>query len=86
MQRAITEKILLCRMVRDSLDRTVAPSQRQNHATETQEPAGSERAQSPEQVVPESTEPTERQLDLQFWSKLKCEKGTEPWGQVSTRV
>ncbi|XP_047435395.1 suppressor of cytokine signaling 1-like [Mugil cephalus] len=69
-------------MVRDSLDRTVALSQTQSCTTETQEAAGSERAQSPEQVDPESTEPTERQLDLQFWSKLKREKGSESWGQA----
>ncbi|XP_008282620.1 suppressor of cytokine signaling 1-like [Stegastes partitus] len=74
-------------MVRDNLNRAVVQSQKPNHAAETEsqsqpteEPAGPEPAQSPERVQPESQEPTERQLDLLLWSKLKKE-GPESWSQ-----
>lgn len=78
-------------MVRDNLNRAVVESQKQNHAAETQnqrqppeEPAGPERAQSPERVEAESHEPTERQLDLLQWSKLKFEGEPESRGQPLT--
>ncbi|XP_037620094.1 suppressor of cytokine signaling 1b [Sebastes umbrosus] len=75
-------------MVRDNLDRVV-PSRKQNRAAETQnqsqppeEPAGPERAQSPEKVQPESQEPTERQLDLLNWKKLNLQEEPEAWCQL----
>lgn len=92
VQQAIKRRILLCRMVRDNLNRTIVQSQKQNCTAETQsqsqppeEPAGPERAQSPESVNPESQEPTDRQLDLLFWSKFDLEEEPETWCQVSTK-
>lgn len=77
MQQVVKRRILLCRMVRDNLDRKVVQSRKQNHPADTQnqsqppeEPAVPERARSPERVQPESQEPTERQLDLLLWQKL----------------
>ncbi|XP_041790183.1 suppressor of cytokine signaling 1-like [Chelmon rostratus] len=78
-------------MVRDNLNRTIVQSQKQNCTAETQsqsqppeEPAGPERAQSPESVNPESQEPTDRQLDLLFWSKFDLEEEPETWCQPVT--
>ncbi|XP_044047526.1 suppressor of cytokine signaling 1b [Siniperca chuatsi] len=78
-------------MVRENLDKTVVQSQKQNRAAETQsqshspeELAGSERAQSPERVNPESQELTDRQLDLLHWSKLSLEEEPETWCQSVT--
>ncbi|XP_070773886.1 suppressor of cytokine signaling 1b [Enoplosus armatus] len=78
-------------MVRDNLDKTEVQSQRQNRAAETQsqrqppeEPAGPERALSPERVSPQSQEPTERQLDLLHWNKLRLEEEPETWRQSVT--
>lgn len=75
-------------MVRDNLVRTVEQSQKPDHAAETQsqsqapeEPAAPEAAPSPERVQPESHEPTERQLDLLHWSKLKPKEGSESWSE-----
>ncbi|XP_018539976.2 LOW QUALITY PROTEIN: suppressor of cytokine signaling 1-like [Lates calcarifer] len=76
-------------MVKDNLDKTVAQSQKQNRAAETQsqshppeEPAGPE--QSPERVKPDSSEPTGRQLDLLLWHKLNLEEEPEDWRQLVT--
>uniref|UniRef100_A0A3Q1GYB9 Suppressor of cytokine signaling 1b n=1 Tax=Acanthochromis polyacanthus TaxID=80966 RepID=A0A3Q1GYB9_9TELE len=85
VQQAIRTRILFCRMVRDNLSRTVVQSQKPNHAAKNQsqapeEPTEPEAAPSPERVQPESHEPTERQLDLLLWSKLRKE-GNESWSQ-----
>ncbi|XP_029291101.1 suppressor of cytokine signaling 1-like [Cottoperca gobio] len=75
----VKRRILLCRMVKDNLDRTVAEnsSRKQNHAADTQnqsqppeEHAGPERARSTERVQPESQEPTEMQPDFLHWKKF----------------
>lgn len=88
MQQVVKKRVLLCRMVKDNLDKTVAQSQKQNRAAETQsqshppeEPAGPE--QSLERVKPDSSEPTGRQLDLLLWHKLNLEEEPEDWRQVS---
>lgn len=90
-QQAVKRRILLCRMVRDNLDRAVVQSRKQIRAAVTQnqsqppeEPAGPERAQSPERVQPESQEPTERPLDLLHWKKLCFEEEPETWCQTVT--
>ena len=90
VQPTIKRRILLCRMVRDNLDRTVVQSQKQNGAAETQnqspeEPAEPERTQRPKRVNPESKEPTKSRLDLLFWNKLNLEDEPESWRRVSTR-
>lgn len=91
MQPVVKKRILLCRMVRDNLNKTVVQSQRQSRTAETQsqsqsseEPARHEQAQSQKRVNPESQEPTERQLDLLHWSKLNFEEEPETWHQSLT--
>ncbi|TDH16522.1 hypothetical protein EPR50_G00020110 [Perca flavescens] len=78
-------------MVRDNHDRTVVQGQKQSCAAETQnqsqparEPAGPERAQSPERVPPESQAPTERQQDLLHWEEISVEEEAENWCQPVT--
>lgn len=80
--------ILLCRMVRDNVDKTLVESREQNHAAETQsqsqnpkEPAGPE--PSAERVKPNNQDPTEREPDLLHWNKPSLEEEPEPWRQVS---
>lgn len=87
MQPTIKRRILLCRMVRDNLDRTVVQSQKQNGAAETQNlsPEEPERTQRPERVNSESKEPTKSRLDLLFWDKLNLEDEPETWRRVSTK-
>ena len=92
MQQATKRGILLCRMVRDNLNKVVVQSQKQNRAAETQsqsqlpvEPAGPERGQSPERVHAESKEAAESRLDLLLWSKFNFEDEPETWGQVSAK-
>lgn len=89
MQQAVKTGILLCRMVRDNLDRTVVQSRKQNHTADSQnqsqppeEPVGPKRAQSPEGVQPESQEETDRQLDLLCWKKLNLQEDPESWCQL----
>ncbi|XP_040000988.1 suppressor of cytokine signaling 1-like [Xiphias gladius] len=81
--------ILLCRMVRDNVDKTLVESREQNHAAETQsqsqnpkEPAGPE--PSAERVKPNNQDPTEREPDLLHWNKPSLEEEPEPWRQPVT--
>lgn len=90
MQRAIKRRILLCRMVRDNLDRTVQ-SQKQDHTAATQsqsqpaeEPAAPKRTQSPERAKPKSQGPTHSRLELLFRDNLYLEEQPEAWRQPLT--
>lgn len=87
----IKRRVLLCRMVRDNLGRTIAQSQKQSCTAETQsqsqppdEPEGPDQAQSLERANPESQEPTERQLDLLSWNRFSLEEDNEGWHQSLT--
>ncbi|KAM9313678.1 suppressor of cytokine signaling 1-like [Pholidichthys leucotaenia] len=77
VQQVVKTRTLPCRMVGDSLNRTVVQDQKQDHIAETKnqsqapkEPAEPEQEHIPQGVEPESQEPSERQLSFQEWSKL----------------
>ncbi|XP_022593764.1 suppressor of cytokine signaling 1-like [Seriola dumerili] len=89
VQQAGKKRILLCRMVRENLEKTGVQSRQQNITAETpsqnqplEEPGGPE--QSPDRVTPDSQEPTEKQLDLLLWSKLNLKEDAETWRRLVT--
>lgn len=85
MQQAVQRRIPPCRMVRDTPSRKVVQSKTHNEAAETasqsQSPEGPEQAQSSPRVQPESHEPTERQPNFLFWTKLNWTREPEPCDQ-----
>ncbi|CAN9510171.1 unnamed protein product [Ophioblennius macclurei] len=68
-------------MVRDNLSGAEVQSQEENDAAETapEEPAGpTEQALNSVRGQPESPEPTERQLNILLWSKLRLSEEPKP--------
>lgn len=79
MQKEVEKGTSLCRMVRDSLQRTVVQSQKQKRVADPQsQPAGDPTAS----FTAENQEPTQRQLDLLHWSTSNFEGEPEHWRQV----
>ncbi|XP_029001315.1 suppressor of cytokine signaling 1-like [Betta splendens] len=83
----------MCRMVRDNFKRTVVQNQKENHAAETPsqsqpsgEPAAEPAAEPSESVTAQSREPTERQLDLLHWHKLRFVAEPEAWNKPSSQA